>query len=188
MRTVKTSPGATAAQIVYSSRRGSCEIDHLGSARSGAEVELLKAAARQRVIAGPLAGTLRAGQLLQDRTGTRPLPAPAPGRPVRVRSLPDLRQVRHCPSLRAAAPRAPAPGVRARRRCLATRPGPRGRPPSAHRQPGPRPAHRAGPILRPVGRHVVTFAGRICVRCWSAPLGPRAGQSPPPLSDGRPRR
>jgi len=62
---VKTSSGATAAQIVYSSRRGSCEIDHLGSAHSDAEVELLKAAARQRVIAEPLAGTLHAGQLLQ---------------------------------------------------------------------------------------------------------------------------
>jgi succinate dehydrogenase flavin-adding protein (antitoxin of CptAB toxin-antitoxin module) len=46
VRTVKTSSGATAVQIVYSSRRGSREIDHLGSAHSDAEVELLKAAAR----------------------------------------------------------------------------------------------------------------------------------------------
>ena len=52
MRTVKTSSGATAVQIVYSSRRGSREIEHLGSAHSGAEVELLKAAARQRLAAG----------------------------------------------------------------------------------------------------------------------------------------
>ena len=52
MRTVKTSSGATAVQIVYSSRRGSREIDHLGSAHSDAEVELLKAAARQRLAAG----------------------------------------------------------------------------------------------------------------------------------------
>jgi hypothetical protein len=37
---------------VYSSRRGSREIEHLGSAHSGAEVELLKAAARQRLAAG----------------------------------------------------------------------------------------------------------------------------------------
>jgi len=52
VRTVKTSSGATAVQIVYSSHRGSRDIEHLGSAHSGAEVELLKAAARQRLAAG----------------------------------------------------------------------------------------------------------------------------------------
>src|SRR5215470_1049628 len=52
MRTVKTSSGATAVQIVWSSRRGSREIDHLGSAHDDAELELLKAAARQRLAAG----------------------------------------------------------------------------------------------------------------------------------------
>jgi len=52
LRTVKTSSGATAVQIVYSSRRGSREIDHLGSAHDDAGVELLKAAARQRLAAG----------------------------------------------------------------------------------------------------------------------------------------
>ena len=52
VRTVRTSSGATAVQIVYSSRRGAREIEHLGSAHSGAEVELLKAAARQRLAAG----------------------------------------------------------------------------------------------------------------------------------------
>jgi hypothetical protein len=52
VRTVKTSSGATAVQIVYSSHRGSREIEHLGSAHSDAEVELLKAAARQRLVAG----------------------------------------------------------------------------------------------------------------------------------------
>jgi hypothetical protein len=52
VRTVKTSSGATAVQIVYSSRRESREIEHLGSAHSGAEVELLKAVARQRLAAG----------------------------------------------------------------------------------------------------------------------------------------
>jgi Transposase DDE domain len=52
VRTVKTSSGATAVQIVYSSRRGSREIEHLGSAHSGAELELLKAAGRQRLAAG----------------------------------------------------------------------------------------------------------------------------------------
>jgi Transposase DDE domain len=52
VRTVKTSSGATAVQIVYSSRRGSRQIEHLGSARTAAEVELLKAAARQKLAAG----------------------------------------------------------------------------------------------------------------------------------------
>jgi hypothetical protein len=52
VRTVKTGSGATAVQIVYFSHRGSREIEHLGSAHSGAEVELLKAAARQRLAAG----------------------------------------------------------------------------------------------------------------------------------------
>jgi Transposase DDE domain len=52
VRTVKTSSGATAVQIVYSSRRGSRQIEHLGSARTPAEVELLKAAAWQKLAAG----------------------------------------------------------------------------------------------------------------------------------------
>jgi hypothetical protein len=39
-------------QIVYSSRRGSRDIEHLGSARDEVELELLKAAARQRLAAG----------------------------------------------------------------------------------------------------------------------------------------
>ena len=52
LRTVKTSSGATAVQIVHSSRRGSRDIEHLGSAHDDVEVELLKAAARQRLAAG----------------------------------------------------------------------------------------------------------------------------------------
>jgi len=52
VRTVKTSSGATAVQIVSSSHRGSRQIEHLGSAHDGAGVELLKAAARQRLAAG----------------------------------------------------------------------------------------------------------------------------------------
>jgi len=70
---VKTSSGATAVQIVYSSHRGSREIEHLGSAHSGAEVELLKAAARQRLAAGQ--GELDLG-----------LSAAAPGGPLPVTS------------------------------------------------------------------------------------------------------
>jgi hypothetical protein len=45
-------PRSADLQIVYSSHRGSREIEHLGSAHSDAEVELLKAAARQRLAAG----------------------------------------------------------------------------------------------------------------------------------------
>ncbi|TCO38963.1 hypothetical protein EV646_1193 [Kribbella antiqua] len=51
VRTVKTASGATAVQIVYSSRRGSRDIEHIGSAHDDVELELLKAAARQRMAA-----------------------------------------------------------------------------------------------------------------------------------------
>jgi hypothetical protein len=54
MRTMKTTSGATAVQVVWSSRRGSREIEHLGSAHDEAELEALKAAARQRIAAGQL--------------------------------------------------------------------------------------------------------------------------------------
>jgi hypothetical protein len=49
VRTVKTKSGATAVQIVWSSRRGSRDIEHLGSAHDDAGVEALRAAAAQRV-------------------------------------------------------------------------------------------------------------------------------------------
>jgi hypothetical protein len=54
MRTVKTTSGATAVQVVWSSRRGSRAIEHLGSAHDEAELEALKAAAQQRIAAGQL--------------------------------------------------------------------------------------------------------------------------------------
>jgi len=73
VRTVKTSSGATAVQIVYSSRRGSREIEHLGSAHSGAEVELLKAAARQRLAAGQ--GELDLGLAVGGPGGPLPITA-----------------------------------------------------------------------------------------------------------------
>ena len=41
-----------AVQVVYSSRRGSRDIEHIGSAHDEAELETLKAAARQRMAAG----------------------------------------------------------------------------------------------------------------------------------------
>jgi Transposase DDE domain len=52
VRTVKTASGATAVQIVYSWHRGSRQIEHIGSAHDAAGLELLKAAARQRLAAG----------------------------------------------------------------------------------------------------------------------------------------
>src|SRR3954454_9115007 len=52
VRTVRTASGATAVQIVHSSRRGARDIEHIGSAHDDAELELLKAVARQRLAAG----------------------------------------------------------------------------------------------------------------------------------------
>jgi len=52
VRTVKTSSGSTAVQIVWSSRRGSRSIEHLGSAHGEAQLEALKAAAAQRLAEG----------------------------------------------------------------------------------------------------------------------------------------
>jgi hypothetical protein len=52
VRTVKTASGAVAVQVVWSSRRGSRSIERLGSAHDEAELEALKAAARQRVAVG----------------------------------------------------------------------------------------------------------------------------------------
>lgn len=52
VRTVKSASGATAVQIVYSSRRRSRDIEHIVSSHGEPEVELLKTAARQRIAAG----------------------------------------------------------------------------------------------------------------------------------------
>jgi hypothetical protein len=52
VRTVKTKSGATAVQVVWSSRCGSREIEHIGSAHDDAELDALKAAAGQRIAAG----------------------------------------------------------------------------------------------------------------------------------------
>lgn len=49
VRTVKTASGATAVQIVHSNRRGARDIEHIGSGHTPAEVEVLKAAGRQRM-------------------------------------------------------------------------------------------------------------------------------------------
>ena len=52
VRTVRTSSGAVAVQVVWKSSRGSRDIEHLGSADTDAEVELLKAVGGQRIAAG----------------------------------------------------------------------------------------------------------------------------------------
>jgi hypothetical protein len=49
IRTVKTASGAVAVQIVHSNRRGSRDIEHIGSAHTPDEVEVLRAAARHRL-------------------------------------------------------------------------------------------------------------------------------------------
>jgi len=78
VRTVRTASGATAVQIVYSMRRGSRRIEHLGSGHDDAEVEALKAAARQRLAAGQAVLDLDV-----DGAGS---PAPAPARIVSSRA------------------------------------------------------------------------------------------------------
>jgi Transposase DDE domain len=52
VRTVRTGSGATAVQIVHGSRRGSRDVEHLGSAHDAQAVEALKAVARQRLAGG----------------------------------------------------------------------------------------------------------------------------------------
>jgi hypothetical protein len=52
VRTVKTKSGATAVQVVFSSRHGSRDIEHIGSAHDEAELEALKSAARQLIAGG----------------------------------------------------------------------------------------------------------------------------------------
>jgi len=66
VRTVKTGSGATAVQIVHSNRRGSREIEHIGSAHTPADVEVLKTVARQRMHANQDTLDLDDGRLGDD--------------------------------------------------------------------------------------------------------------------------
>ena len=76
VRTIRTASGATAVQIVWSSRRGSRDIEHFGSAHDEVELELLKAAARQRLAAGQ--GVLDLGlERAGKAAGGGPLPITA---------------------------------------------------------------------------------------------------------------
>jgi hypothetical protein len=52
VRKVPTGSKATAVQVIWSKKRGRVEMEHIGSAHSQAEVELLVAAAQQRIVAG----------------------------------------------------------------------------------------------------------------------------------------
>ena len=74
VRTVKTASGATAVQIVWSSRRGSRSIEHLGSAHDEVELAALKAAAAERLTAGQ--AVLDLG--LAGPPGSEPLPITSP--------------------------------------------------------------------------------------------------------------
>jgi hypothetical protein len=92
VRTVKTKSGATAVQVVWSSRRGSREIEHIGSAHDDAGLGALKAAAGQRIAAGQaepgpgLGDCGAAGPLPVTSSRTGCLPG-APGRGYRVPGL-----------------------------------------------------------------------------------------------------
>ena len=79
VRTVKTALGATAVQIVHSSRRGSRDIEHIGSAHDDIQLELLKAAARQRLAAGQgeLDLGLESTEPARQGAGSGPLPITA---------------------------------------------------------------------------------------------------------------
>lgn len=67
IRTVKTASGARAVQIVHSKKGGKRELEHVGSAHTDAEYELLVAAARKKMAGGQ--GELDLG-LESESTGT----------------------------------------------------------------------------------------------------------------------
>jgi Transposase DDE domain len=71
VRTVKTASGATAVQIVHSTRRGSRKIEHIGSAHDERELEALRAAARQRLAEGQ--GVLDLGLDAAGSSGPLPI-------------------------------------------------------------------------------------------------------------------
>ncbi len=82
VRTVQTASGAPAVQVVWSSRRGSRRIEHLGSAHDEAELAALKAVAAERIVAGQAELDLGLGavtgcgplEIVASRAGARPGP------------------------------------------------------------------------------------------------------------------
>ena len=75
---MKTSSGATAVQIVYSSRKGSRTIEHLGSAHTPEEVQALKIAAARRLAGGQFVRTARRYRTVQIRAGSQVITAADP--------------------------------------------------------------------------------------------------------------
>ena len=63
VRTVKTASGATAVQVVWSNKRGKKDMDHIGSAHTPEDLEVLKTIARQRM-------TVRSGRARSRRRET----------------------------------------------------------------------------------------------------------------------
>jgi hypothetical protein len=74
-------------QIVHGSRRGARRIEHVGSAHDEAELEALKAAARQRLAAGQGELDLGLGGSVDAAAGVAANPSPTPsGRPLEIAS------------------------------------------------------------------------------------------------------
>ena len=88
VRTVKTSSGATAVQIVHSNRRGSRDIEHIGSAHTPADVEVLKAVARERLAAGQ--GVLDLQVAVPGEPGSEVMALPAGALPIRSSRMAHL--------------------------------------------------------------------------------------------------
>jgi hypothetical protein len=87
---VKTKSDATAVQFVYSLPRGLREIEHIGSAHDEAELEALKAAARQRMAARQGGGPLPINTSRMSHLADARLPgAGARGRGGRGRRVPS---------------------------------------------------------------------------------------------------
>ena len=75
VRTAKTASGTRAVQIVHSQYRGSRSIEHIGSAHTDADWELLVAAARQKIAAGRGELDLRLPDSPANRGGALPITA-----------------------------------------------------------------------------------------------------------------
>jgi len=80
VRTVKTSSGATAVQIVWSSRKGSRSIEHLGSAHDDVELAALKAALVGEITVSTAHSLVTVPQGTRLRTQKRPERVSAAGR------------------------------------------------------------------------------------------------------------
>jgi hypothetical protein len=79
VRRVRTASGAVAVQIVVKDRGQVVEVDHMGSAHTDAELELLLEVARERLRPGQ--GMLDLGPLPRIQASTRMSPTvPRPGR------------------------------------------------------------------------------------------------------------